>query len=422
MPAHAPAAPRMMHHAVPFDGTSMNDTSLRRTRLHDWHVAHGARMVAFAGWSMPVQYRSGVTREHIATRTHAGLFDICHMGRIRVSGPDAAVMLAEQLTNDPRELPVGRAHYTLLANERGGADDDAFLYRLAPQEFLLVVNASNRSTDYARLHDACMGRSVSLVDQTDALGMLALQGPAAEAILASSFGVQAVPPAGRNHVGITQHRGAKLVVARTGYTGERIAFELFLPADAVLDAWQALVAGGAVSVGLGARDSLRLEAGLPLHGHEFGTDASGMEIPIFANRIARFGVRPPGRGDYVGRSALDAQRSEHEAIVADALKAEPVLLPQLVQALAVFEGRRPLRAGYELHCDGERVGYVTSGTSVPVPTCATEGYAMRPIGLGLVRQEIRYRPGHTITLEVRDARETLMHARVVASNLPTPQA
>jgi aminomethyltransferase len=394
--------------------------ALLRTQLHPWHAANGARMVSFGGWSMPLHYATGVVREHLATRTQAGLFDVSHMGRFRISGQGAQDFLARVLTNDAAALLPGQAHYTLLATELGGAIDDAYLYRLSAEDFLLVVNASNRARDWNWLHAQSIPDAVLLTEQSEALMMFALQGPRSEALLAAIVDASALPQARRNGLRMAKYEGHALIVARTGYTGEAVGFELFVDAQVALALWQRLIDAGAVPAGLGARDSLRLEAGLPLYGHEFGTDRDGNEIPIFANRLARFGVRKPGNGDYVGVRALDAQRAEYDAIVAGAIGLSKVRwLPRLVQPLAVFSGRRPLRAGYELLLDEEPAGYVTSGTSVPVAhASANAPYEMRPIGLALVRCDIRFDAAAPVRFSVRDARQALMEAHLVERNLP----
>jgi aminomethyltransferase len=394
--------------------------ALLRTRLHAWHAGNGARMVAFGGWSMPLHYAAGVVREHLATRTQAGLFDVSHMGRFRVSGQGAQDFLVRVLTNDAAALAPGQAQYTLLATEHGGAIDDAYLYRLSAEDFLLVVNASNRARDWEWLHAQSIPNTVLLTEQSEALMMFALQGPRSQPLLAGIVDASALPEARRNRLRMGKYDGHALIVARTGYTGEAVGFEVFVDAQVALALWQRLIDGGAVPAGLGARDSLRLEAGLPLYGHELGTDPDGNDIPIFANRIARFGVRKPGNGDYVGVRALDAQRLEYEAIMAGALRFSQVrLLPQLVQPLAVFTGRRPLRAGYDLLLDNEPVGYVTSGTSIPVGRASSNGsYDMRPIGLALVRCDIRFDSAAPVRLTVRDARQALMEAQLVERNLP----
>ncbi|MGH8664064.1 MAG: glycine cleavage system aminomethyltransferase GcvT [Burkholderiales bacterium] len=398
---------------------SHTEASLR-TLLHDWHVGNGARMVVFGGFSMPLNYAEGVVREHLATRTQAGLFDVSHMGRFRASGQGTQDFLSRVLTNDASALASGQAHYTLLANERGGAIDDAYLYRLSAEDFLLVVNASNRARDWDWLHAQSIPDSVRVTDQSEALAMFALQGPRSEALLAELMDASALPQARRNRLRMGKYEGHALIVARTGYTGEAVGFELFVDAQVAAALWQRLVDAGAVPAGLGARDSLRLEAGLPLYGHELGTDRDGAEIPIFANRLARFGVRKPGMGDYVGRRALDAQREEYDAVLAGAIgSSQARRLPRLVQPLAVFDGRRPLRAGYDLLLADEPVGYVTSGTSVPVGCArATEPYRMRPVGLALVRCDIRFDPHTPVHFTVRAARQALMEAQLVERNLP----
>lgn len=397
--------------------------ALGHTVLHDWHVAHGARMVVFAGYDMPVQYPTGITREHAAVRLSAGVFDICHMGRFRIRGAGAAAFLGRVLTNDPAQLQSGQAHYTLLADANGAAVDDAYLYRLAHADFLLVVNAANRAKDWGWIEAQGVPDTVAMGDESAERAMIALQGPRAGAQLEALLGASAMPEARRNRLSVTSFAGAELIVARTGYTGEREGFELFVESALALDMWQALVDLGAVPAGLGARDSLRLEAGLPLYGHEFGVDADGVEIPIFANALARFGVRRPGHGTYVGCVALDAQRAEYDAIAAGTL-ATPVSerrLRRLVKPIAAFEARRPLRAGYVLHLDGAPVGYVTSGTSVPIVEAGDTtqtAYPMRPIGLALVRSDLAYRADRVMELDALDGRGGRIVCRLVERNLP----
>jgi aminomethyltransferase len=272
-----------------------------------------------------------------------------------------------------------------------------------------------------------------MTDESDAVAMFALQGPRSETLLAGVVGADALPQARRNRLAAARYDGHALVVARTGYTGEATGFELFVDAQVALALWQRLVTAGAVAAGLGARDSLRLEAGLPLYGHELGTDRDGAEIPIFVNRLARYGVRKPGSGDYVGMQALDAQRAEYDAIVTGAMdRSAARWLRYLIQPLAAFGPRRPLRAGYELFVDGVQAGYVTSGTSVPIARLAAVGghgeaaqadksqYEMRPVGLALVRSDVRYRADAPVRFDVRAARQTVMEAYLVERNFPAP--
>ena len=390
---------------------------LRKTPLHDWHRENGGRMVEFAGWEMPVQYRSGIVAEHLATRREAGLFDVSHMGRFRIRGPDAEAALCRVLTNDAAVLPTGRAHYTFIANDPGGAVDDAYLYRFGPDDFVLVVNASNRTRDFAWIEERLEG-DVRLCDESEELAMIALQGPGSERMLKSLLPAGALPEERRNSHATARFEGAALIVARTGYTGERVCFELFTSAERVEGLWARLAEAGAAPVGLGARDSLRLQAGLPLYGHELGEDPEGVEIPIFANALARFGVRRPGAGsDYVGRAALERQRAALERLGRGEAGAAAIL-PRVVVPVAVTGGRRPLRAGQRvLHGDRD-AGYVTSGTSVPTGLDDVAGRPeMRPIGLALVDSALRFREAEPVRLRVLDARGNENEAVVVPRNL-----
>ena len=399
----------------------MNDSgrtageTLRRTPLHDWHRTNAGKMVAFAGWDMPVQYRNGIVAEHLATRRRAGLFDVSHMGRFRLRGAGAEAALARVLTNDPTALSPGRAHYTFIANERGGAQDDAYLYRLERDDFVLVVNASNAAQDRAWL-DARLKGEVRLVDETEAVAMIALQGPDAQRMLASIVPADSLPESRRNcHAG-ARLEGAELLIARTGYTGERVCFEIFVEAARAESLWSRLIAAGATPVGLGARDSLRLQAGLPLFGHELGRDPEGAEIPIFANDAARFGVRRPGTGpDYVGRAALDRQREALDRLRRGDVGAGTVL-PRLVAPIAVCGSRRPLRAGQKVFHGEADVGTVTSGTSAPTGRDDRTGRPeMQPIGLVLVDSALRLSGREAVRLRVLDARGNESAATLVGA-------
>ncbi len=387
-----------------------------RTPLHGWHRANGARMVEFAGWEMPVRYRSGIVAEHLATRRNAGLFDVSHMGRFRIRGPGSEAALCRVLTNDAAALAPGRAHYTFIANERGGAVDDAYLYRFAEGDFLLVVNASNRACDFEWIEERLDGE-VRLTDESEALAMIALQGPGAERMLESIVPAGSLPEGRRGRHTTIRFEGTDLVVARTGYTGERVCFELFAGAERIESLWARLAAAGAVPVGLGARDSLRLQAGLPLYGHELGADPEGVEIPIFANALARFGVRRAGSGsDYVGRTALERQRKALERLEHGEAGASAVL-PRVVAPIAVSRGRRPLRAGQRVLHGGVHAGYVTSGTSVPTGGDTAAGRPeMRPIGLALVDSALRFHEGEPVRLHVRDTRGNESEVAIVAGN------
>ena len=264
---------------------------LLKTVIHDQHVKLGAQMVAFGGWDMPIQYRTGIVQEHLATRNHAGIFDVSHMGRIHISGPSALAFLQHVLSNNAAGLEVGESQYTLIPNEQGGAIDDAYLYRFVPDAYLLVVNASNREKDMAHFQ-AVLAHfpDVQLTDNTENTGMISLQGPRSRDILAAIMDSGHLPEPLKNRSSTATLKGIATWISRTGYTGEPLGFELFIPGHAAPVLWKLLIENGACPAGLGARDTLRLEAGLPLYGHELGTDENGNEIPVFSMPLSRIAV------------------------------------------------------------------------------------------------------------------------------------
>ena len=408
------------------DPMSSNDTELKQTVLHTWHRANGGKMVPFAGYDMPVQYAGGITAEHMATRNDAGLFDVSHMGRFRVRGTHASAFLSRALTCDVAALTVGKAAYAFIATPSGGAVDDAYLYMLDKDDFLLVVNASNRAKDRAWL-DELMIDGVSLEDESDAVAMLALQGPQSQHILQSLVGNEVQLPDKRNVLDFCTIDGHSLMISRTGYTGEPVCFELFPDADYAPALWQRLIDCGATAVGLGARDSLRLEAGLPLYGHELGVDHDGHEIPVFANDLARFAVRGDEHNDYIGAEAITRQRGEYQRIRQGDFKADwrPETLTHMIRPIAVFNGRRPIRAGYTVLHEGAAIGRVTSGAVVPVAqphtqpaqTSATHERVLRPIGLALIDSRIRFHKTETVTFELLDDRGKSFAAELVNRHL-----
>ena len=351
----------------------------KRTALYERHVALGAQMVEFAGWDMPLHYPAGILEEHLATRKGAGLFDISHMGRFIIRGAGAGRFLQHVLTNNVEALD-GRekgAHYTLISNETGGAVDDAYLYRFVEEEYILVVNAANREKDWKCLQTHIENfYDCELIDRTEEIIMFALQGPKSRALMEEIFQPGTLPEPVRNAVTITSISGAEVMAARTGYTGEPICFELFTSRDNGLMLWDRLVAGGATPIGLGARDTLRLEACLPLYGHELGKDPEGKEIPILACPIARFAVSfSPLKGDFIGRPILARQfqalgkiTSRDFSLLSD--------LPRMIRPMTVT-GRGVARHGAKVFKGDRQVGYVTSGTMVPLWKVEGKGLASR---------------------------------------------
>ncbi|WP_216321515.1 glycine cleavage system aminomethyltransferase GcvT [Deinococcus aestuarii] len=325
--------------------TQATETALKRTPLHAAHLRAGARMVPFGGWEMPVQY-AGVKAEHDAVRSRAGVFDVSHMGEFRVSGPDAERFLQHVTTNDVMKLKPGRAQYNWLPNETGGLVDDIYIYRVGEQEFLLVVNASNIGKDWAHLQTQAAGYDVRLTDESDRWGLLAVQGPQAEALLQPHIRVDLAAKK-KNAYFPAELFGFDVHLARTGYTGED-GFEVFTDASEAETIWDKLLAVGFTPAGLGARDTLRLEAGFPLYGHEFAED-------------------------------LHPLASTYSWVVKDKahLGREHISLAPPVRLIGLALERVPVREGYPVLLNGEPVGHVTSGTSSP-----TLGH---PIAMALVR-------------------------------------
>jgi aminomethyltransferase len=328
------------------------------------------------------------------------------MGRIVFAGRGATAFLQRVLTNNAAELALGQAQYTVIPNARGGAIDDAFLYRFEEGRYLLVVNASNRLADLAHFRANLSGQ-VEMLDQTDELAMISLQGPASQEMLSAILDQPALPAPARNSLGIGKVHGAKVLIARTGYTGEPVCFELMIARQQAGMLWDLLAARGAAPVGLGARDTLRLEAALPLYGHELGIDRDGKEIPILAIAPARFAVSfAPAKGEFIGREALLRQHAALERI-GKGDYSDLSALPRRVMPLAVLE-RLPARAGCEILGAGERaLGYVTSGTVAPYWRFEGQGpsarpgeqSALRPVALGLVDSSLK--AGDKLQVQVR---------------------
>src|SRR5438105_1275939 len=311
-----------------------------RTALYDWHVAHVARMVDFAGWDMPVQYKS-IVEEHQAVRTAAGLFDISHMGRLSFGGPDSLDLIQRVYTNNAATLRDGQVRYGLVCNERGGVRDDVLVYRW-PYGYAMVVNAANRRKILDEvLTPRTAGRDVQVNDQTTGTGMLAVQGPKAIELCRGLFDTDP----GTLHyyyAAATRCRGQQCVVSRTGYTGED-GIEVMLGAAHVTALADEFVARGAVPCGLGARDTLRLEAAMPLYGHELTE-----EIDPFQAGLA-WAVKMD-KGDFIGREALLRR------------KQDPTLRQRVGMTL---DGKRIAREGAAVLHEGREVGRVTSGTFTP---------------------------------------------------------
>jgi glycine cleavage system T protein len=276
---------------------------LKRTQLYHWHVDHGGRMVPFAGWEMPVQYPTGPIEEHHTTRRSAGLFDIDHMGQIIITGPEAEVYLNQLVTWDTRRMADNQAHYALMCYDHGGIVDDTFIYKLAGRWFV-VVNAANLDKDYQWLQDHRDGYDVSLTDVSPETYMLALQGPKALELLQKLTSAD-LSRAPRFSALEDEVSGVPTIIGRTGYTGED-GVELFFPAEAALNVWEAMLNTAETSgieikpIGLAARDSLRFEPGFPLYGHEISADITPIEAGL--TWACKFD------SDFIGKEALLKQQ------------------------------------------------------------------------------------------------------------------
>ena len=338
--------------------------TLRRTPLHDRHVALGARLVPFAGWEMPVQYE-GVIPEHRAVRTVAGVFDVSHMGELEVEGPRAHEFLQGVLSNDLDRLAPGQAQYTLLTNDGGGIVDDLIAYRLAPGRYLLIVNASNRDPDFRWLKERELPGS-DVRDISDDYALLAVQGP-------TSLERLGLGPAPAFSFAMDELDGVEVMVNRTGYTGET-GVELMAPAEEGPALWDAVVARGVKPAGLGARDTLRLEVCYPLHGNDIGPDTDAIS--------AGLGWVAALDKDFTGADELRRIKAQGPA-----------------RRLAAFVMEQPgiPRQGMGIEGGGE----VTSGTHSPM---LDQG-----IGMGYVPAE-QAEPGRELTIDVRGRRR---RARVV---------
>jgi aminomethyltransferase len=382
-------------------------SNLRRTLFYDRHVALKGKMVEFGGWEMPVFYPSGIVTEHLTTRRTCGLFDVSHMGRFVIRGSNAAAFLQHVLTGNVQALEPGLAQYTIIANETGGAVDDAYLYRFTDGEYLLVVNAANRQKDWDHFQAFLPKfQNVELTDSSDDMVMLAFQGPSSRGILEGLIQSGRLPEPMRNHLSVVTIDGAEVMVGRTGYTGEPLCFELFAHQENGLALWDRLIEKGAAPVGLGARDTLRLEAGMPLYGHEFGDDFDGKEIPILSNPLARVAVSfSPLKGDYVGRAALARQ---HEALKRIMVRDYSLIadLPRMVKPFAMV-GRGVGRAEAKVFKGGNHIGWVTSGTTVPMwvfdgeglESAITEETKIRAIGLAYLDSDVI--EGDVLEIEIR---------------------
>jgi aminomethyltransferase len=369
---------------------TQSETALKRTPLHAAHVRLGARMIPFGGWDMPVQY-SGIVEEHRAVRSAVGCFDVSHMGEFEFRGPDALRVLQRLTTNDVSTLEVGQVQYSLLCYEDGGIVDDLTLYRLTDDHYMMTVNASNIDKDWAWVsrHLNDWDGRVDARNVSEETGLIAVQGPHAERLLGRLSDVD-VPRIGYYHFRRGRVAGVPGIVSRTGYTGED-GFELYLPAASTEAVWERLLAegkgDGAAPIGLGARDTLRLEMKYALYGNDIDETTNPLEAGLGW-------VVKPAKGEFIGRAVIESIRAAG-----------------LRRRLAGFEmvERAVARHGYPILHEGAAVGSVTSGSYGP----SVDKY----IGIGYVPAALAA-VGSAIAVEVRGRGQA---ARVVKTPFHPPR-
>jgi aminomethyltransferase len=345
--------------------------ALRRTALHDAHLRAGAKLVPFAGWEMPIQYELGIRGEHLAVRRELGIFDVSHMGQIATRGPQATELLQRLVSNDVRRIPVGGSQYSVLCNLDGGVLDDLFTYRLGECEYLTVTNAANHERDLAWFRRHAAGYDADVSDQAERFAMLAIQGPRARAVLGELADGQ-LPP--RFHLAQRAVAGVPALVCGTGYTGEDGVELLLAPADAPA-VWDAVVGCGAVPAGLGARDTLRLEACFHLYGNDLDEDHD----PISAG----LGWCCREETGFLGSERVAAVRASGPALR---------LVPFVIEGPGIARQGNPVIGG----------GTVTSGSFSP---CLERG-----IGMAYVPAE-RAEPGTPLQIDVRGSTRMARVAR-----------
>jgi aminomethyltransferase len=359
-------------------------TELKRTPIFDHYKDYGAKTIDFGGWELPVQF-SSIKEEHEAVRTKVGLFDVSHMGEITVKGKGSLAYLQKMLTNDISKINIGAAQYTAMCYENGGTIDDLLTYKLAEDDYLLVVNASNIEKDYQWLKEHLEG-DVQLENSSDKTAQLALQGPFAERVLAQLVSDASLVDIGpfefKNEVDIA---GKKALISRTGYTGED-GFEIYCDQKDAAELWNALLAAGKefgiLPIGLGARDTLRFEAKLALYGQELSPEITPLEAGI------GFAVKLNKEADFIGKEALKKQKENG--------------VPRKLVGIEMIDRGIP-RHDYPVFVGEEQIGFVTTGTQSPTLN--------KNIGLALLKAEHAV-IGNEIQVEIRGKH---LKATVVAS-------
>jgi len=350
----------------------MADASLKRTPLYDAHVALGAKMVPFAGFEMPVTYPAGISAEHKAVRERVGVFDVSHMGEFEVTGPDRNAFVQRVTCNDVAALRTGQAQYSGILTTQGTFVDDCLVYRFE-DKVMLVVNASNITKDWDHIVEQKAGANARLRDVSDETALLAVQGPGAEALVAALTPLR-VSELSYYHFTTGAVAGAQCFVSRTGYTGED-GFELYCRAADAMKVWTAVTRRGAEPCGLGARDTLRLEAGLPLYGNDIDDTTTPYEAGL------SFIVRLDKEAPFTGQVALKQQKLEG--------------VKRRLVGFRITEPKQVGRHGYDVWLDGRKVDQVRSGTVTPTANAAI-GTTYLP--------KAHTQPGTRIEIDIRGRR------------------
>ena len=382
---------------------------LKRTQLFDVHVNSGATMVDFGGWEMPVQYPTGIVAEHLYTRHACSLFDVSHMGRLLIEGPDRIKFLQHVVSSNVMGLDLNKAQYCIIPDEDGSAVDDAYLYSYEEDNLLLVVNASNTDKDLAHFEKYLKDFDCTIKNITADYASIAVQGPKSKDMLTALAGGQTLTEPMKNALNTLMMEGREVRVAKTGYTGEPLGYEVFVKSEDAEWMWNRLIELGAKPAGLGARDTLRLEAGMPLYGHEMGVDPDGNRMPIYAVPLARFAVSfSPQKGNFVGREPLAAQYEAFKRINNRDFS-DITAVPRRIMPITLLD-KGVMRAGMAVYQGDKQVGWVTSGTMVPYYVAEGEGLqtvileetAKRAIGMCYINSDIL--EDDTVEVDVRGRR------------------
>ncbi|SFA44988.1 aminomethyltransferase [Parageobacillus thermantarcticus] len=356
---------------------------LKRTPLFAVYERYGAKTIDFGGWELPVQF-SSIKEEHEAVRTRAGLFDVSHMGEFVVKGNDSLSFLQKMMTNDVAKLKDGRAQYTLMCYEDGGTVDDLLIYKKAEGHYLLVVNAANIEKDFAWLNEHLVG-DVELANISQEIAQLALQGPLAEQVLQKLTNTELSAIRFFSFQDEVSMNGIKTLVSRTGYTGED-GFEIYCRAEDAIALWEAILEAGkeegVLPCGLGARDTLRFEAALPLYGQELSKDITPIEAGL------GFAVKTNKDADFIGKDVLKKQKEEGTA--------------RKLAGIEMMDKGIP-RHGYKVFANGEEIGFITTGTQSPT--------LKKNIGLALIKSEFT-EVNTEVEIEIRGKR---LKAKVVTT-------